>query len=405
MSTNLRRYDIDWLRVLAFYLLILFHVGMVFKPGWFHIKNPDTVSWIDGLMTWSNQWRLPLLFLISGAVIYYSLRKRSGGQFVKERFMRLLVPLIFGMLVVIPPQIYVERISNGVQYASYWEFWGTVFEFIPYPLGGSFSWHHLWYVVYIFVYSFAALPFILLFKEGKSVKVKKYIGNAVKKYPFLIYATCVPLYFFYLFLAESFPTTNALIDDWYKHSIYLTLFLFGYLASSIDEIWEAIVAKRRFSLIVGLGSGMFLMFFIWGENFDQLYENYSWFAYVYGVFKWLGIVPWLLAILGYGKKFLNKPSNALTYANDSVYPLFILHQSVELVFAYYIVQLDMGVLPKFILLVGATFGISLLLYEFTIKRFNITRILFGMKKKNAVIKFNIERKDQLESAYVTSNEN
>jgi peptidoglycan/LPS O-acetylase OafA/YrhL len=92
------------------------------------------------------------------------------------------------------------------------------------------------------------------------------------------------------------------------------------------------------------------------------------------------MIPSLLyAILGYGRVLLNKPSRVLTYANESVYPLYILHQSVELIFAYYIIQLDWGVLPKFVLLVIITFGVSLLIYELFVKRFNITRLLLGMK--------------------------
>jgi surface polysaccharide O-acyltransferase-like enzyme len=132
---------------------------------------------------------------------------------------------------------------------------------------------------------------------------------------------------------------------------------------------------------------MVLMFFIWGETFEILAEKYYWFVYVYGIFKWMAIAIWLLAILGFGKVFLNKPSKVLSYANESVYPLYILHQSVELVFAYYIIQLDLSVLPKFILLVVATFGVSLLIYEILIKRFNLTRLLFGMKPKLITNKF------------------
>ena len=398
MDSASRRYDIDWLRVLAFYLLIIFHVGMVFVPWWFHIKNPQTIGWIEGLMTWSNQWRLPLLFMISGTVIYYSLGKRTGQQFAKERLIRLLIPLIFGMFVIIPPQIYVERMANGVQYSSYWEFWKSVFNFVTYPQG-SFSWHHLWYVVYIFVYSFLALPVLLMFRADKSVNIKKIIRDVLSKYPNLIYLACVPLYFFYLLFAETFPTTNDLINDWYKHSIYFTLFIFGYLISAIDGFWDTIVKKRRHSLILGLGSGLVLILFIWGETFEVLYNKYSWFVYIYGILKWLAIVPWLLALLGYGKVLLNKPSKILTYANESVYPLYILHQSVELVCAYYIVQLELGISTKFIILVAATFGISLFLYELLIKRFNILRILFGMKyKSNNVEKF--QGIPQLEKARV-----
>ena len=128
-------------------------------------------------------------------------------------------------------------------------------------------------------------------------------------------------------------------------------------------------------------SKVIILLFVWGPTFTIVNEDADWFIYVYGLFKMVMIPSLLFAILGYGRVLLNKPSKVLSYANESVYPLYILHQSVELIFAYYIIQLDLGVLPKFILLVIATFGISLMIYELLIKRFNITRMLFGMKSK------------------------
>ena len=139
------------------------------------------------------------------------------------------------------------------------------------------------------------------------------------------------------------------------------------------------MAKRKQSLLQAAIPSILLIMFLWGPTFDIPFEDADWFIYAYGIFKMVLIPSLLYAILGYGKVLLNKPSKILTYANQSVYPLYILHQSVELIFAYYIIQLDWGVLPKFILLVVITFGLSLLIYELIIKRNNITRILFGMK--------------------------
>lgn len=395
METRERRYDIDWLRVIAFYILILFHVGMVFAPMEFHIKNSETINWFESWMTWLNQWRLPLLFMISGIVLYYSMGKREGKAFYAERSQRLAIPLAFGMLVIIPPQIYFERLFHGIQYDNYWEFWRTVFNFVPYPKG-SLSWHHLWYVMYILSYSMVAYPLLKYFRSEKSFKLRNRISDILKSYPSSIYLICIPLYVFYVTLADKFPTTNDLIHDWYKHSIYFTLFLFGYIISSVEGFWEAIVKKRKISFLLGFSTGMILMFFVWGRSFDKFYEKYDWFVFIYGIFKWTAIAIWLLAILGYGKVWLNKPSKFLSYANESVYPLYILHQTVELIFGYYIIQLDWGVLPKFVLLVIVTFGVSLLLYELLIKRYNFTRLLFGMKLIQK-LQINVHSQDSLPS--------
>ncbi|KAF0142338.1 MAG: acyltransferase 3 [Stygiobacter sp.] len=381
METKERQHDIDWLRVIAFYILIFFHVGMVFVPWEFHLKNSETVEWFETWMAFLHQWRLPLLFMISGIVLYHSMGKRIGKKYFGERSKRLLIPLIFGMFVIVPPQIYYDRLFHGFQFANYWEFWKTVFNFVPYPLGGSLSWHHLWYVLYIFVYSLIAYPLFKYLRNEKSFNLRNKIGLFVKTRPNSIYLLIMPMTVFYFTLAQKYPETHGLIDDWYLHSISFTLFIVGFSISAINGFWEVLVAKRKQSLILALIPALTLTLFVWGPTFTIVNEEADWFIYVYGLFKMVMIPSLLFAILGYGKVYLNKPGKLLTYANESVYPLYILHQSVELIFAYYIIQLDLGVLPKFVLLVAATFGISLLIYELLIKRFNLTRLLFGMKSK------------------------
>ena len=381
METKERQHDIDWLRVIAFYILIFFHVGMVFVPWEFHLKNSETVEWFETWMAFLHQWRLPLLFMISGIVLYHSMGKRIGKKYFGERSKRLLIPLLFGMFVIVPPQIYYDRLFHGFQFANYWEFWKTVFDFVPYPLGGSLSWHHLWYVLYIFVYSLIAYPLFNYLRNEKSFNLRNKIGLFVKTHPNSIYLLIVPMAVFYFTLAQKYPETHGLIDDWYLHSISFTLFIVGFGISAVNGFWDVLVSQRKRSLILALIPTFILMMFVWGPTFEVVNEDVDWFIYVYGLLKMIMIPSLLFAILGYGKIHLNKPSKVLTYANESVYPLYILHQSVELIFAYYVIQLDLGVLPKFVLLVAATFGISLLIYELLIKRFNLTRLLFGMKSK------------------------
>jgi len=376
-----RKYYLDWLRVIAFYILIIYHVGMIFVPWDFHIKNDITMEWFETWMAFFNQWRLPLLFLISGMVIFYSLGKRNGKGIILERSKRLLIPLIFGMLVIVPPQIYFERILNGVQYSSYWEFWKTVFDFIPYPEGGSLSWHHLWYILYIFIYSVIALPIFLYLKNEGSAKLKIKVNSIFKEHPNSIYLIIIPLLLLYYILAPIFPTTHGLFDDWYTHSISFSIFLIGFSISAFSGIWEAIVIKRKQSLLLALIPGLILILFVWGPTFEIVNEDSDFFFIIYSILKWTFISSWLFAILGYSKYLLNKPSKVLTYANDSVYPLYILHQTVLIAMGYSIIQMDWNVYAKFIILIFLTFAGSFLIYELFIKRFNLMRLLFGMKSK------------------------
>ena len=208
-----RKHYLDWLRVIAFYILIVYHIGMIFVPWDFHIKNDFTIEWFETWMAFFSQWRLPLLFLISGMVIYYSMGKRNWKEIIIERNKRLLIPLLFGMLVIVPPQIYYERISDGIIFASYWEFWKTVFDFVPFPEGGSLSWHHLWYVLYILVYSLIALPIFLYLRSNKSEQLRSRINLIFINSPNLIYLIIIPLLFFYYFLAPIFPCRSTCVKS------------------------------------------------------------------------------------------------------------------------------------------------------------------------------------------------
>jgi acyltransferase-like protein len=130
-----REYGLDWLRVIAFVILIGYHSGMYFLPWPWMVKNPQSYNWLTWVMIFFNRWRLPLLFFISGAGTWFNLQRRSPGEFSQERIRRLLLPLAFGMFVIVPPQIYVERLLAGRHYASYFDFWRTVFTLVPYPQG------------------------------------------------------------------------------------------------------------------------------------------------------------------------------------------------------------------------------------------------------------------------------
>ena len=158
-----RRHYIDWVRVLAFSVLIFFHCAMPFVIFGWEVKNPETSLGLSRFVWWLHQWRLPLLFFISGVGIHFSLRKRSVISFAAERFVRLFIPLSFAMLFTIPFQVYFEYLQTGRIKSSYAEFYPSVWKFIPYP-EGSLTWSHMWFVVYLFVFCMILLPVFALFK-------------------------------------------------------------------------------------------------------------------------------------------------------------------------------------------------------------------------------------------------
>ena len=149
MKQSVRRHELDWLRVLAFLLLIFFHSGMPYVMFSWHINNVETSQGLSHLWSFFHNWRMPLLFMVSGAGIWYAFGRRTSGQFVKERFVRLILPLIFGVLVIVPPQVYLERLAQGVHFDSYIDFYPHFFDGHIFA-GGNFTPNHLWFLYTLF---------------------------------------------------------------------------------------------------------------------------------------------------------------------------------------------------------------------------------------------------------------
>ena len=155
-----RRSDLDWLRVLAFGLLIVYHAGMAWS-GWnWHLTSADDIDWLREAMRFVNRWRMPLIFVVSGAAVMLALGSRTPGSFALDRVKRLLVPLLFAMIVIVPPQVYLERLYRGQFSGSFLDWLPQAFAGGAYP-NGNISWHHLWFLAYVLVLTFVLLPVFL----------------------------------------------------------------------------------------------------------------------------------------------------------------------------------------------------------------------------------------------------
>jgi glucan biosynthesis protein C len=368
---DFRRYDLDWLRVIAFALLIFFHVGMFFNHWEWHIKNNVLTHAIEWPMRFSSQWRMSLLFMISGAGVYFALGSRTAGAFLKERFVRIFIPLLFGMFIIVPPQIYFEHLTKGAAY-TYPEFYKTVFEFVPYP-NGSFSWHHLWYLVYIFLYSLLGLPVLLFVRRNQAMTAKW--ARLCSNPAFLVILPVVWHVSGSLLLAEKFPTTHNLVRDWNEHFHDFSLFVMGFVMCTQTSFWEILKKFRKVNLIIWLCLTTVLYALYWIPGVELSRSEYV----LYDLIKTVNTWCILLSIFGYAYVYLQFTNRFLKYANEAVYPFYILHQTVIICLAYPLIHMDLPWGGKFVYLSVATFLICLLLYHFLIKRFNLIRIFFGLK--------------------------
>lgn len=375
-----RRYDLDWIRVLAILLLHFFHAAMPFVADWgWHIKNPETSNLFLEFNYFLSKWRMPVLFFISGIGTVYVLRQFSGRYYIWQRTKRLLLPLLFGMLVVVPPQVYFERIYDGAAFSSYFDFYPSIFTTGPYPKG-NLSWHHLWFVLYLFVYSLMFVPIYGWLRSKTGQGVLHAVASLPKGWGLMGMGglLCVGSLLYFRFPEE----THALVDDWAGFTRYLLYFLLGGCVGTHTPFWHSIEGRRRIHLKLAFFSIIAIHVLRWNDwepTWGWNIPNLLWL--VLQVFNgWF----WVLAILGYGKRYLNRRSRFLDYANEAIYPFYILHQTFIVMIAYYVVQVQQeSILNKYLFLTLVSFVLSMGVYAFLIKPYNAMRLLFGMKPKRS----------------------
>jgi len=361
-TPNTRYEFLDWLRVLAIFLLLFFHTGMLFVGWGWHITNGETIPGLELPMDLAHRLRMPLLFVIAGAGMWFALKRRSGRAFIAERTWRLLVPAIVGMFLIVPPQVFIERIAHDQWSGGYLDFmWERVFQFEPYPKG-NFSWHHLWFIIYLYVYVLLLMPLLLWWRSAKR-ELKPGIW---------IYALALPLGINEALLKPMFPETHNLVRDWYIFVHYLLLTIYGYVIASTPGAWDWMARRRHWSLALGLLviSGLLALFELGVVQHDSVTD------YVCAnIFTWL----WLMVFLGYGRQHLSFGNRLLTWARDASYPIYILHQTVIILIAYEVIQQPWSPWTKYWIVLVATLITCVLLYEFVLRRFAVTRAIFGIK--------------------------
>ncbi|HKL53245.1 MAG TPA: acyltransferase family protein, partial [Wenzhouxiangellaceae bacterium] len=264
-AIDTRRHDIDALRVIAFGLLILYHVGMVFVHDWgFHIKSPHQWTWLQWPMVGVNRWRMELIFLLSGLALGLSRSADRPGRLIGRRSRMLLVPLVFGMLAVVPIQAWVEASANGAFDAGFGAFLLRYWQLRPWPAGEfagaefGITWNHLWYLAYLWAYTMALVPLLALARRLRtpiaavhSAPPRTLAGGLLLLAPvgWLLFALNV--------LEPRYGDTKTLVDDWAQHAMYFPVFLFGFWLARRPAAWRRVVELRRVSLSVAL-SGLTL---------------------------------------------------------------------------------------------------------------------------------------------------
>jgi glucan biosynthesis protein C len=343
-----RRYDVDWLRTIAVGLLIIFHIMLSFQAWAESIEFPQNGDLLEGLVPFVSMlsiWRIPLLFLISGMGVRFALERRDWKELLKDRTIRILIPYLVGIL------------GFGTILSTTLPLVGWDAEYTP-------NFGHLWFLLNIFLYVVWLLGLLIYLKDQPHNALFRYASKILRwpgglllfALPLVLEATLVnPEYF------------ASYVDSVHGWLLGLICFFLGFLLISLGDLFWLAVARMRW-LSLGLASSLFLVRFL---VFDLQAEPNGLIA----LESW----TWMLTVLGFGSLYLNRPSRTLGYLSRAVYPVYIVHLPFQFVIACFLFPGSLPAYPKLLLLTAGTFGLSLLLYEYVLRRVRWVRPLFGMK--------------------------
>jgi hypothetical protein len=359
-----RRKDLDWLRVLGVLLLVPFHVALIFVLDPFTImyirdsSNSRVLAEVTGFI---HMWHMPMLFMISGAATYIALDYRSAGQYIRERFVRLFIPLAFGILTFVPLTIYIQHSGTLSLRDGYARFFYIDWNQLD-GMNGSFTPAHLWFILFLFVFSLAGLPIFQWLRSEKGRRVTQSLGAAMRS-PLSLTVLGIPL---------TLAAATGILGDM-NPLYYFLVFLFGFLFASDMRFQKSIDELTWIALAYGIAETVLNILFPI-RNVAPWTPQWMILGLTYQMGRWM----LTLAALGLGHRFLNRSSRLLQYASEAAMPFYLLHMTFSVVTGYFVIQFEAPVAVKYPIVVLAATGLTIIAYEL-VRRWNVTRLLFGMK--------------------------
>lgn len=374
-----RRLDLDWIRIGAFALLILYHIGMYYVPWAWHLKSPEPVEWLQPLMVLTNPWRLTVLFIVSGAATRLMMDGKPLAAFLRTRTMRLGAPLAVGMLVIVPPQTWLQLVDAGT-FLPYGRFYvayltaGGDWQWNGAPLVTP-TWNHLWFVAYIFAYTLLITGLARLLKRPPERAAR--LARSCPPWAGLFVLPVAYLTAVRLFIAPHFPETHAFFGDWTVHADAGAAFLFGFLAARAPNVWRTLAAWRHASLALALGAytvyaGTLALWM--GGRIDPALARAT-MQGVYGLDQW----SWTAAIFGYGHQHLSRFDHPIrAYLTEAIFPWYLVHQTLIIGAAFALRPARLARPLEALLILIAT-AAGCILFHAIVRRIKWLRVAAGLK--------------------------
>ncbi len=351
---------LDGLRVAAFALLIPYHVGMYYVTWDWHVKSPAASAALEPFMQLSSPWRLSLLFLIAGAACHGLFAKRGALGTLKDRSRRLLLPLLFGMAVIVTPQAYFEVLTKVPAQlpgdGGYLDFWAAYLRSGRYCRGDDCmvvpTWNHLWFLPYLWVYAVAGAALASLRLKPRAVELPAWAW---------LLAPAVPLALLRIFVMPHWPSTHDLVHDLYNHLQYGYVFAIGWASRTplAQGLWPAALRLRWVALGVSLATWAALLVF------NARYADASPPDAVLVAARTLrGALTWwsIVACCGWAQRAFPRETPGLRQAAAAVFCLYILHQSVIVLLTQALKPLALPWGLEAVLLIVLTFAVCALAY-------------------------------------------
>lgn len=383
-----RRYDIDWLRIVAMLAVFFYHCARFFGPEGWHLKNVDQSEIVLVLrisLIWV--WVMELFFLLSGFGTWYALKSRTNRQYLLERGKRLLIPLYtVGLFLLIPPQYYFEIVTNrgyiGTFLGMIPRYFGdfgrfglsrTPFTLLPFPFGG-----HLWFLQYLFLISLLMLPLLLHLKSESGQRLTATLAGWSQRRGG-IFLFVIPLALVQIVLRSFFKGQFT----WADFTYYAVFFVIGYMIAADIRFTESIKRHLWVYLLLWFAGFGGMAYFITALGYDPFSSSApsSLTFVLYQIVASVTSFSAVVFMLSLGAKYLNIKNRVLAYANEAVLPFYIFHQTIILSVGWFVLPLNIGILPKYLIIVVLSFSLIMLLYELFVRRFNVVRFLFGMRPR------------------------
>lgn len=359
---------VDALRIIVVLLIFAFHSARVFDSlGVFYAKGSPVSAGLTAFVGFLNVWQMPLLFLLAGLSTAYALGKRSAGQYIGERGLRILLPFLFGVLVIVPPQGWYAVRTNLLYedslvrfYRDYFALrWGNVSDMYGGPNLG-----HLWFIGFLFVFSAVALP-LFLWMRGRGAGVATKLAKALAR------PWWWPVLAFVLLISAGLPDLGG-----HNPFTYIVWFVVGFVAASSDDLFE--FARKARWWLLGSGLGVAVPVLITYDVRDR-YPDPSWPIALNEFF--FHVAGWLLclAAIGLAMTYLDRPWRWTPYLAEASYPTYILHQTVIVAIGFYLVNIVRQPILGWVALTATSLVATYAIYELGVRRWAPTRFLFGMK--------------------------